>query len=47
MLFAEQGGRAEDGNLPATGHRAESGAQGDLGLAEADVTTDQAVHRPT
>ncbi|MPN11873.1 hypothetical protein SDC9_159181 [bioreactor metagenome] len=45
MLFAEQGGRAEHGHLPAAGHRAEGGAQGDLGLAEADVAADQPVHR--
>jgi hypothetical protein len=45
VLFAEQGGRAQDGYLPAAGHGAESGAQGDFGLAEADVTTDQTVHR--
>jgi hypothetical protein len=45
VLFAEQGGRAQDGDLPAAGHGAEGGAQGDFGLAEADVAADQAVHR--
>ena len=45
MLFAEQGGRAQHGDLLAAGHRAESGAQRDFGLAEADVAADQAIHR--
>ena len=45
MLFAEQGGRAQHGHLLAAGDGAEGGAQGDFGLAEADVATDQAVHR--
>jgi hypothetical protein len=46
VLFAEQGGRAQDRHLPAASHCAEGGAQGDFGLAEADVTADQTVHRP-
>ena len=45
MLFAEQRGRAQHGHLLAAGHRAEGGAQGDFGLAEADVAADQPVHR--
>jgi hypothetical protein len=45
MLFAEQGGRAQHGDLLAAGDRAERGAQRDLGLAEADVAADEAVHR--
>ena len=45
MLLGEQRGRAEHGDLLAVGHRDEGGAQGDFGLAEADVAADQAVHR--
>jgi hypothetical protein len=45
MLFAEQGRRAEHGDLLAAGHGAEGGAQRDFGLAEADIAADQAVHR--
>ena len=35
----------EHGDLLAVGDRDEGGAQGDLGLAEADVAADQPVHR--
>jgi hypothetical protein len=45
MLFAEQRRRAQHGHLLAAGDGAERGAQGDLGLAEANVAADQAVHR--
>ena len=45
MLFAEQRGRAQHGDLLAAGDGAEGGAQGDFGLAEADVAADQAIHR--
>ena len=45
MLFAKQRRRAQHGHLLAAGHRAEGGAQGDFGLAEADVAADQPVHR--
>jgi len=45
MLFGEQGRRHQHCDL-ATGLRGdESGAQGDLGLAEANVAADHAVHR--
>ena len=45
MLFAEQGGRAEYRHLLAAGHRAEGCSQRYLGLAKADIATDQPVHR--
>jgi hypothetical protein len=45
VLLGEQRGRAEHEHLLAIGHRNEGGAQRDLGLAEADVAADQAVHR--
>jgi hypothetical protein len=45
MLFAEQRGRAQHGDLLAAGHRAEGGAQRDFGLAETDIAADQPVHR--
>ena len=45
MLLGEQRGRAEHGDLLAVGDRDEGGAQRHLGLAEADVAADQAVHR--
>jgi hypothetical protein len=45
VLLGQQRGRAQDGHLLAVGHGDEGGAHGDLGLAEADVAADQAVHR--
>ena len=45
MLPRQQGGRADDGHLlPAHGHD-EGGPERHLGLAEAHVTADQAIHR--
>ncbi len=44
VLQGQDGGRAEEGGLLAVGHHAQGGAQGHLGLAEADVAADQAVH---
>ena len=45
MLLGEQRGRHQHRDLLAVGDRDERGAQRDLGLAEADVAADQAVHR--
>ena len=45
VLLGEQGGRHQQGHLPACLDRDEGGAQGHLGLAETDVTADHAVHR--
>jgi hypothetical protein len=45
VLLGQQRGRAQDGDLLAVGHGDEGGAHGDLGLAEADVAADQAIHR--
>src|SRR3990172_11508655 len=45
MLFGEQRRRAEQGDLLAGRHGDERGAQCDLGLAEADIAADEAVHR--
>jgi hypothetical protein len=45
MLLRQQGGRHEDRHLLAVLDRFERGAQRHLGLAEADVTHQQAVHR--
>ena len=45
VLLREQGGRHQDGHLLAGLNGDKRGAQGDLGLAEADIATDQAVHR--
>ena len=46
MLAHQQRGRRQQRHLLA-GHRGhERGAQGDLGLAEADIAADQPVHRP-
>ncbi len=45
MLLGQQRGRAQHRDLLAVGHGDEGGAHGDLGLAEADVAADQAVHR--
>ena len=46
VLVGEQRGRHEDGDLLAVLHRLEGGPHGDLGLAEADVAADEAVHGP-
>ena len=46
VLFGEQGGGAEHRHLLAAGGGDEGGAQRHLGLAEADVAADQAVHGP-
>ena len=45
VLLGEQRGRHEHRDLLAAGDGDERGAQRDLGLAEADVAADQAVHR--
>ena len=45
MLLREDGRGREDRDLPAAEHALEGGAQGDLGLAEADVAADEPVHR--
>ena len=45
MLLGEQGRRHEDRGLLAVLDRLEDGAHRDLGLAEADVAADEAVHR--
>jgi hypothetical protein len=45
VLLGQQRGRAQDRHLLAVGHRDEGGAHGHLGLAEADIAADQAVHR--
>ena len=44
MLAREQRGRHHDGDLLAGKHREQARAQGDLGLAEADIAADQPVH---
>ena len=44
VLSRQQRGRREHRHLHAVGHRDERGAQGDLGLAEADIAANQAVH---
>ena len=46
VLLGEQRRRHEHRDLLAVGERDERGAQRDLGLAEADVAADEAVHRP-
>ena len=46
VLLGEDRGRHQHHHLLAVGGRLDRGAQGDLGLAEADVAADQAVHRP-
>ena len=46
MLLGQHGGGDQHGHLIAVGHGLERGAQGDLGLPEADVARDQAVHGP-
>ena len=45
VLLGEQGGRHQHRNLLAAVHCEEGRAHGDLGLAEADIAADQAVHR--
>ena len=45
MLLGEQRRRHEHRDLLAVGERDERRAQRDLGLAEADVAADEAVHR--
>ena len=45
MLVGEDRGWDEDGDLATALHGLERGAHGDLGLAIADVTDEQAVHR--
>ncbi len=45
MLLGEDGGGHEHGDLLAIHDRFEGGAQGDLGLAVADVAADEAIHR--
>ena len=45
MLFCQQRGRREDGNLLAAHDSDEGRAQSHLGLAEADIAADQAIHR--
>ncbi len=44
MLLGEDGGGDEDGDLFAGEDDLERGAHGDLGLAEADIAADEAVH---
>jgi hypothetical protein len=46
VLLREDGGRAEDERLLPVQRGGEGGADGDLGLAEADVAADEAIHRP-
>ena len=46
MLLRQHGRRHEHGDLLPVLDRLERGAQGDLGLAVADVADHQAVHRP-
>ena len=46
VLAGEQRGRRQHGGLRPVLHRLEHRTHGDLGLAEADVAADQAVHRP-
>src|SRR5262249_27746576 len=45
MLLRQHRGGHEYRDLAAVHHRFERGANRDLGLAEADIATDQAVHR--
>jgi hypothetical protein len=45
VLLSEDGGWREDRDLASAEHALEGGAQGDLGLAEADVAADESVHR--
>ena len=45
MLLGEQGGRHQQRHLSSRLHGDEGGAQRDLGLPEADVAADHAIHR--
>src|SRR5690606_38819649 len=47
MLASEQGGGADEHDLHPRHGRNKGGAQGDLGLAEANIAADEAVHRFT
>ncbi len=44
VLFRQDGGGDQDRNLGSAGYRLEGCTNGHLGLAKADVTTDQAIH---
>ena len=46
VLLGEDRRRAEDERLPAVERDPERGAHGHLGLPEADVAADEAIHRP-
>ena len=46
VLLGQDGRRHQHGDLLAVVDRLERGADGDLGLAVADVAADEAVHRP-
>ena len=46
VLARQQRRRHDDGDLLAVDRRAESGAQRDLGLAEADIAAHEPIHRP-
>ena len=45
VLPGEDGGRHQHRHLFAVHHRLKGGAEGDLGLAEADIAAEQPVHR--
>ncbi len=45
VLLREQGRRHQHRDLPPAGDGGEAGAKGDLGLAEADIAANDAVHR--
>ena len=45
MLEGEDGGRHENGDLLAREDGLEGGTEGHLGLAEADIAAEEAVHR--
>ncbi|GJD71849.1 hypothetical protein CFIICLFH_0058 [Methylobacterium goesingense] len=47
MLARQHGGGGDDRHLLAGEHGGRGGAQGHLGLAEADIAADETVHRPT
>ena len=44
VLLGEDGGGDEDGDLFSSEHGLEGGADGDLGLAEADVAAEESIH---
>jgi hypothetical protein len=46
VLLGEDGGRGQEERLLARDRDREGGANGDLGLAESDVATNEPVHRP-